>query len=485
MTFSWFKTSNKNGLFGSIFNALANTNQTNHHEERSANEAHKVNDRVRKLNAENDIVASIRRNFENSVIRTKLNIQSMSEDEEFNGEFEKWIKTFSKRGNFEITGRFYRGLMERKLVAEAEVLAGGFIIVDHYSNKFPCGYKIEALPLHAIDRTQDNFMEMLFNGIQTNKNGEITHIWLYTDHTHNESRKVSYKRLTLHVDPWMDLTQYSGTSKIAPILATLDVLHDYTQEEIRGAKKRASNNLIIKTHFYAEIKKMAQAMGGKQAFTIEQMQQLFEKSKIADGDVMGAKYIPQEDEVVELGKSTDSVFAAIYDTQTRTLSGASGLSPMSTVNEMPKAFYAVLYSAQKEEATYEVALEDFVELTWRNIFEVKLLRGLILKGLIKRDDYWTNSEKYEALEFMRASVVHIDGTKTQKEHTEGLVNGTKNEIDIAANNGKDWKRNIENQYKVESERKKMAEKYGLPYVPRNIVVTPMNINEGENNVSED
>ncbi len=461
---SWFtigSATQSSSLWGSVTSAVTSLFGGSHHEAMNSKSA-SVNSIVRELNAEDEVVASIRRVYEKQVIGTKLNIQSQTKNDIFNDSFENIIREWSKKGNCEISGRFYRGLMERKLVSEQEVLAGGFILRHHYSKRFKYGYKVELIPLSAIDRTKSNFITGLFSGIATNNFGEITGIWIYKDQTQNESMLVPYKNLTLSVAPLYDLTQYSGTSPVAPILATLDVLSEYTLEELKGAKTRAVNNLIVKTHFYAEIKRMAQEASGT-ALTPAQLKALYEQMKLSSNtDIYGAKYIPKEDEVVELGKNTQSVFEALDKTGKRGMSSAVGLSPMSMSGDMPSSYNASLYMAKVEEKTFEVALEDFVELAWREVFEVRLLNSLVLGDHINAPGYFIEPEKYRNLIFMRPSSDHIDPAKTQKGRTEGLDNKTMNPIDILASDGKDYKTQIAKEVAYEKERAEVFQKAGIP-----------------------
>jgi len=463
MSWTWFSigdSATTSSLWGQVTSAVTSLFGGSHHEAINQ-KSETVNSKVRKLNAENDTVASIRKVYEKQVIGTKLNIQSQTKNDEFNDSFELIIREWSKKGNCEITGRFYRGLMERKLISEQEVLAGGFIIRHHYSKRFKYGYKVELIPISAIDRTKSNFYTGLFSGIQTNNFGEITEIHIYKDQNQLESVAVPYKNLTLHIAPVYDLTQYSGTSPIAPILATLDVLSEYTLEEVKGAKNRAINNLIIKTHFYAEIKRMAQESSGS-PLTPTQLQALYEQMKIdSNGDVLGAKYIPKEDEVVELGKNTDTVFEALDKTGKRGLSSAVGLSPMSVTGDMPSSYNASLYMAKVEEKSFEVALEDFLELSWREVFEERLLTALVLGDHIDAPGYFLNPEKYRNLSFMRPSSDHIDPSKTQKARTEGLENKTMNTIDVLASDGKDYKAQIAKEVAYEVERAKQFNDAGV------------------------
>jgi len=480
MELTWFTsllTGSKN--FYTDLKTLLNFNtNTQHAEERKTYDADKINGVVSTLNANNDTVSAIRKAFGKHVIRTKLNIQSYTKKKKFNIQFEKNLKTWSKKGNCEITGRFYRGSAERWLVEDTEVLSGGFILRHHYDKSYVMGYKFEIIPLSAIDRTKIDFINLLFNGIQTNKNGEITHIHIYKDHTRMDSKPIPYKELTLNVKIWLDATQYTGVSPIAPMLASLDLLQEYTMEEMKGAKKRASNNLIIRTHFYNEMKRVAQA-NSKGTLSAEALANIYEQFKLDSNgnDIIGAKYIPTEDEVVELGKSTQSVYDVLNTNTTREMSAGAGLSSMTTVGEMASSYNATLYFSQQEEGTYEIALEDFVENAWREVIEVKLLTGMVLVGKIKAKDYWLNPDKYRAIEFIRASSDHIDPSKVQKARSEGIANKTKNIIDVLASDGVDYQDHIAKEVEYELTRKEAFEKAGLEYVQTNIELSVVSGNE--------
>jgi hypothetical protein len=463
--------STKKNFYTDALSLIGINNTSDHVEAYKMSSSEKVNAEVSALNSNNNTVSAIRRNFEKHVIRTALNIQSYTSNTDFNNEFEKNLRDWSKKGNCELTGRFYRGSAERWLISEVEVLSGGFILRHHFDVKFKYGYKFEIIPLSAIDRSKHDFTNMLFNGIQLNKNGEITHIHIYTNHEKQQSRPIPYSELTLNVKIWVDSTQYSGISPIAPVLASLDLLHQYTMEEMKGAKTRASNNIIIRTHFYNEMKKIALA-NGKTNLTAEMLKTIFEKFKIdQNGDVVGAKYIPVEDEVTELGKSTQSVYDPLTQNINRNMSVGVGLSPMSTVGEMPSSYNSTLYFSQQEEGTYDIAKEDFVENAWREVIETKLMNGMMLVGKLKTADpikYWTEPEQYRELMFIRASSDHIDPSKVQKAISEGLYNKSKNIIDVLASDGKDWKEHIVKEIEYEKYRKEQFEKAGLIYQQSNI-----------------
>lgn len=489
LSLDYFNIFSSSKNFYTDLRSLINFNVSNSHvEESKGSQSDDVYAIFHTLNANNDTISAIRRVYERHVIRTKLNIQSITDDDAFNAQFEKNLRQWSKKGNCELTGRFYRGSAERFLVGETEVLSGGFILRHHFDKRFLMGYKFEIIPLSAIDRTKNNFISGLFHGIQTDKFGEIKEIHIYTNNQRTESKPIPYKELTLHVKIWLDATQYSGISPLSPMLASLDLLQEYTAEEMKGAKNRAKNNLIIKTHFYEEMKRIAQKNANGN-ITSQQLAEIYRKFKLDDdGDISGAKYIPSEDEVVELGKSTQSVYGALDQTTKRAMSVGAGLTPMSTFGEMPSSYNATLYFAQQEEGTFEIALEDFVEGGWREVIEVKLILGMILVDKIKvPSSYWIDPTPYREMRFMRASSAHIDPTKVQQARTDGLNNNTMNPIDLLASDGVDYEEHIAKEVKYELARKKAFEDAKLTYVQKGTVpeATKPKVTEGNPKEEED
>ncbi len=433
-------------------------NQIHNIEEDDKLSINKLNNLAISKNANNDLVSSVRKAFENGTIGTEIPIQMRTKDSQFNNDFEKWLKIWSLKGNCEVSGRFYRGLAERSLIGYA-LVQGGFIIRHHYNEKWLIPYKFEIIPLHMIDRRETITLNGYINGIKINSYGEIQSILIYTDNNKEISEPVSYKDLTLYLNPFLDPTQYTGLSELAPILATLDMLEQYSQAELSSAKERADTPLIIKTHLYAElleILKQKAKQNGKN-LTNKELSELYKKFKI-NGTIKGANYIPSDDEVVQMSKAKDTVFQALDNTSKRTISSGVGLSSQSTFREMPSSYNAALLNNQKDDREYAIALKNFTELVWREVIAKRLLESLILSGKVKANDYWELPYFYHiSLEFQRASTAHIDPAKNETANAKALENGVKNKVDIISQQGGDYEENIRKEIQYEISKKKIQE----------------------------
>ena len=433
--------------------AIEYMNKNNaHYELYKAKSGAEVNKTVASLNINNDLVSSIRKATERGVIGKRVNIQSRTPYDKFNSDFEREIAIWSKRGNCEITGRYYRGLIERSIIGY-EKTQGGVIIRHHTNSNWAIPYKIELVPLSMIDTSKDNILENEVNGLKINDFGEITGIYIYKDILRTESTLVPYSELTLYVVPFVDPTQYSGVSPLAPIIATLDMITTYGVAEIRSAKQRAEGAIIIKTSLFEEILKIKQQNAkatGAGRISETELFDLYKHFKI-NGSLDGANYIPKDDEVENLNKNTDSIYEKLDENSKRTVSSGAGLSTQTTFREMPSSYNSALLNAQLDNSEFEIIFEDFIELVWREVIEVRLLNALVMAGRLKPIGYWSNPDRYRNVEFIRKSVAHIDPSKVEKSISEGLANGTLNHIDELAKKGVDWKEHI----KKESEFRKV------------------------------
>ena len=194
---------------------------TSHPEEYKSRDALEANKDAQIYRTNNDLIASYSEALKSGVVGTGFTLQYKSDDEELNKQVEFWLEHWSEYGNCEITGRFFRQELERFMVAEAGVI-GGFIVRHHWDKKLQTLYNTEILSTNTIDRTKNDFTKGLYNGVQTNKLGKISGIYIYKDNKRLESKLYSMKNLILFIDIWTDPHQYTNVTPLAPILNTLD-----------------------------------------------------------------------------------------------------------------------------------------------------------------------------------------------------------------------------------------------------------------------
>lgn len=447
-----------------FFHDLKNAFSVNdHYEQDKSSESKSVNAYVQKLMHSSDFIAATVFAYEDGVCPKQANVQSRTLDDEFNKTFEYYIKKWSKSGMCDITERYYRGDAERAMTREYAALSGGYIKAHHFSKAYQYGYKFELIPLSAVDESYSDFDKGEFHGIRVSKKDRaITAIRIFTDHTRQKSEWRDYKDLTLVVKRWASMEQYNGVAPVAPALKGLKYTKEYEDEEMRGARKRASNNVFVRTPFLADMWQKAKSILNGKENNATKLKEVFDSQKLQN-DVYGVQYISKDEEVTELGKGIDNPYADIYRNKTRALSAAVRLSPMLTIGEMPSSYNAMLYFSQKDERVFASTFEQLVANDWEDTL-YRLLDGLVMKGLMSPKNYWSNKEQYQALEFMRQGLGHIDPIKEQKATSEGLANGSLNPMEVQSKRGVDYEAHIQASIDYELKRKELYEKAGLKYV---------------------
>ena len=414
-------------------------------------ESHLQNDYAKGMSRNNPFYMAVKRNYRKGVVGLGFNIQSKTgikykskakkkngkkKKIKFDKEFERVIKGWSKRGNCEITGRYFFEEAQRTM-ADEYITVGGYIIRHHVSKSFEYGYKFEIIPLSQIDTTKHDLNSRTFNGFETNKNGEVTHIYIYTDATHNQSSKIPYRDLNISINKLFDPMQYSGVSPMVAVFEAMEYIDNYKGTQMEGANKKNRTPIIIHTAMFKDMMKQsaieyAEAMNKKGVNNIsskptyEMMSDMFQMlrldtRKIHDDFV----YTDREDIVTEIGKATENIYDLMYKNESRSASAGVGLSATSTVGEMASSYNATLKAGADEADVYAITAQELIESSLRSMLENHLLNSVVGKGLLDPPNYWENPSKYRNLLFLREQRRHIDPVKTAKSLSENInVNKT-------------------------------------------------------------
>lgn len=444
---------------------------TSHPEEYKSRDALEANKDAQIYRTNNDLVASYAEALQSGVVGTGFTLQYKSDDEELNKQVEFWLEHWSEYGNCEITGRFFRQELERFMVSEAGVV-GGFIIRHHWDRKIPTLYNTEILSTNTIDRTKNDFAKGLYNGIQTNKLGKISGIYLYKDNQRQESKLCSMKHLILFIDIWTDPHQYTNVTPLAPILNTLDKLATYTNAEIKNAKSRAEKSVIIATEAYSiMLEAQKEYMNSreiseedKEVAKEEYMELLagFSASGLHEGAI---PIMPGANtEVWDLKTNGDTIYADINENSKQILSKALGLSPSTVAGLSESSYNVALKNAQADETKYAIIGQKITEMTLKSIYRSAIEAGYLL-GHYDIKDFYKNKIKYNSyLKITRKQRGHIDPLKQNLGDAASVESGFSSNVEVIANRGKDYMDVINDDVKYELAKKKAFEANGLEYI---------------------
>ena len=442
------------------------------YEDNNGTTSNQKNYEVEHLNKRNAFYGAVSKAFEKGVVPTGFNVQSRTGKKEFDKQFDKYIKQFSKRGLYNGIWQSFSDLTDKTYFAEAQTImvreyaskSGGVLIRHVWSNKYPLGYKYELISVSAIDMGKHNPMVNLYNGIQLDMNGKIKSIWIKESSYSSKSHEYNYKYLTLLVNRWADIHQYTAISPLLRVIESLEYIDNYKAKELKGAGVRADTPLILKTPYYNQMyqniknKFSTQIKNG----TIKEADLLKDFFDLRRFDTKDAprkfEYIADDEDVVEIGKSVDTIYDMAWQNEMRSASSAIGLNASSTAGLLNNSYNEALKANQSEEQEFAMIADRIVENALREIIEYRLLFGLVKKGLIKVD--FENLQEYQATKWMRRRRKHIDPTKEEKSITEAIEkNKTISRVDALADKGTHYEEYISEE--VMYERKKMEEDFKL------------------------
>ena len=160
------------------------------------------------------------------------------------------------------------------------------------------------------------------------------------------------------------------------------------------------------------------------------------------------KYLNPGEEVDAVNPSGQAADASSYTKQQLRLIGAGqGISYESVSRDMSESNYSSARQGMiEDDLTYEEDKELVIEVM-DEIYETFLISA-VLAGKVKIRDFWENKEEYMSHEWIKAPKRWIDPLKEANANRIAIETGQKTFKEIAAENGKDWRSQIDDMEEV-------------------------------------
>jgi len=439
------------------------------HPEKKRRSYTETNKEANILRLTNDLVSSYNKVVVAGVVGTGLSQQFKSKDEELNIQVEEWLEFCSEKGNADITKEFYREALERLATSELAV-KGGFIIRHHWDDTLETLYAPELLSMDTVDRTKNNFDTGLFSGVQINKLGQITGIWIYTTPSRNESifvEKSHFDFCILKLDPH----QYGNISPLSAIMSRLDGFDDYNSSEIDGAKERSQKSIIMASPAADRILDVMKEWIEKKNISETDRERYVQEYKKAlqsyttPGIHNSAVTALADTKVFDLQKSGSSVFPSISENSKQTIAKGLGYSAGSVAGIPEHSYNSALKSAQDEESQNAIFGQDIISI-FKIVYRKYIEAGVIL-GELDIPDYFQNKRKYNRyLKLTRKIRGHIDPLKQVNADGAEIEYGLESTIQKLANKNRDYLDVIQDEVQYELARKQAYEQAGLSYIQK-------------------
>ena len=429
----------------------------------------KTNKEANTLRYMNDMVASYEKTVKRGVVGTGFSLQFKTDDTDINTQAEDWLKYCSEKGNADFTKRFFRQKLERMIAGELAI-KGGVMIRHHWDKRFTTLYAPEVLSLDTIDRTKFDFANGLFSGIQTNKFGQITGIWIYKNQQRQQSTLVPIKNLELEILEF-DPHQYGNISPLATIMLRLDDMSTYTEQELKNAKRRAEKSMVVSTpavdkYLLSLEEYIAEKTKGGYTQEAERAKQEYKKllkEFTAPGFHDAAQVMGENTKVYDLQKSDSSQYNELLVQSKQTASRGLGYS-MSSIMGIPETSYNAAQKSAQEDEEENAIIGQSVMAICVEIYRRQIEAGVIL-GEINIPDYYTRKRYYDRrISVGRTIKGHIDPVKQINANAKAVETRQESMIDIHRKANKDYEEVIADEVRYELAKKKAFEDQGLMYI---------------------
>lgn len=400
-----------------------------------------VRARARDLERNSDVMNSVLGAYKRNVVGAGYQLQSKTRKSAMNKELEKLWKRWCKARNCDVTGQQSLNQMLRMAVVRKKV-DGGILFVKRYTRDGMIPFSLQTIEVDELDTmhtTPGNQENRVVGGIEYNK----------------YNRPVGY---------WVRQYQIDGFTISAPIyLKADDVIFYYTKKrpsQIREmsdmsptiTRVRDVNEFMtavsVKERIAAclsvFIKKSLPVTGmGRSGNTTEKLS--YDGKTLAPGMIKELNAGDDVEVVNPTGQSADAT--SFVKLQQRLVGAGQGISYEATSRDMSETNYSSARQGAIEDELTFAEEEEQILAVLDEIYETFVI-SCWLSGMIQAADFWDKKEEYLEHEWIKQPKKWIDPLKESSATKTAMQTGQKTFKQIAAENGRDWRTQVDDMAEV-------------------------------------
>ena len=397
-----------------------------------------VRARARDLERNSDMMNSVIGAYKRNVIGGGYILQSKTGSDELNDIIESAWRKWCKKQNCDVTGtqsftQMMRMCMKRKKID------GGILIVKRYTKDGFLPFKLQTFEVDDLDNAQMTPKvqgNKVVGGIEMNEYNKPVGYWIrqypvdslaLTTPVYIEAKDVIFL-YTKHRP-----SQIREMSDMSPTITRIRDANEFMVAV--SVKERIAACLSV------FIKKTIPTTGIGRGIGVGQGSlHDYQGKSITPGMIKELNAGDEIQVVNPAGQATDA--ASYIKLQQRLVGAGQGISYEATSRDMSESNYSsTRQGIIEDEMTYAEEKEMLTEVM-DEIFETFVI-SLWLSGNIQIKDFWENKDKYLDHAWIIAPKKWIDPQKEANANKIALNTGQKTFKQIAAEQGKDWKEQIE------------------------------------------
>lgn len=421
-----------------------------------------VRARARDLERNSDMANSIIGAYKRNIVGLGVTLQANTPNEKLNDAIEDAWKEWCKKKNCDVTETQSFSQMTRMAV-ERKKVDGGILFKKCYLRGGVVPLRLQALEVDELDATAavpHAKGNRVVGGIEYNSYNKPMGYWIkqysIDGFSNIEPVYVPAKDM-IFVFSKRRPSQIREMSDLSPTISRVRDTNEFMTAV--SVKERIAACLSV------FIKKTIPTTGIGRGNVPQQRgpQVTYEGKTISPGMIKELNAGDEIQVVNPTGQATDA--ASYVKLQQRLIGAGQGLSYEATSRDMSQSNYSsARQGIIEDEQTYIEDRELFDEFR-DEVYETFIISG-VLSGLFHIPDFWEpeKKRKYLAHKWVAAPKKWIDPSKEATATKTALQNGQKTFQQVAAENGKDWKEQIDEMIEVlEYGRKKGIELGGVIY----------------------
>lgn len=400
-----------------------------------------VRARARDLERNSDIMNSVVRAYKRNTVGSGYALQAKTSDQDLNGEIERLWKNWCKARNCDITGAqsFYQILL---MAAQRKKVDGGILFVKRYTNDGMIPFKLQMLEVDELDNSQmtpKNKGARILGGIEYNSYNKPLGYWFRQYELDGYSLAPSVYVEAKDVIFYFSKRRPSQVREMSDMGPTITRIRDVNEYMVAvSTKERVMACLSV------FIKKIIPSIGIGRSNNKEERQS-YDGKTLAPGMI---KELNAGDEIEVVNPSGQAADATSFvKLQQRMISAGQGISYEATSRDMSESNYSSTRQGLiEDDLTYAEEVEQLTSIL-DEIYETFLI-SCVLAGKLQIKSFWSNKEAYFEHAWVKAPKRWIDPLKESSATKTALATGQKTYKEIAAENGRDWRAQIDDMAEV-------------------------------------
>ena len=403
-----------------------------------------VRARARDLERNSDIMNAVTGAYKRNVFGAGYRLRANSGIDAIDHEIEKMWKIWCKKQNCDVTGTQNFNAMMRMAIQRKKI-DGGIIFLKRYTSGGMLPFKLQALEVDELDLT---------NMTPKHKGNKVVGGIEYNAYNHPVGyfiNQYNIDGMTMAEPVYIDAkdviflytkTRPSQIREISDMTPTITRIRD-ANEFMRAVSVKER----ILACFSVFIERNLPTSGTTPGRSIgsDGTEAKYDGKTLTPGMI---HYLNQGDKaqaVVPSGQATDAT--AYIKQEIRLVGAGQGLSYETTSRDMSESNYSSARQGLiEDDLTYGEDKDLLLELM-DEIYETFVI-SLVLSKKITIKDFWQKKEDYLDHSWIQAPKRWIDPVKEANSNKIALNTGQKTWADIASENGKDWKEQIDEMAEI-------------------------------------